>query len=111
MSSCPRRRRGRVVSRIGRMSIAGIIFAIGIGLIVFLTAAFLRSSPPTVDFSSGHQAGQPVNMTVETVGSIGYGDHPTWVSYLVEAPNGQWVHSTLWQLPANTTINVTLYQY
>lgn len=93
------------------MSIAGIIFAIGIGLIVFLTAAFLRSSPPTVDFSSGHQAGQPVNMTVETVGSIGYGDHPTWVSYLVEAPNGQWVHSTLWQLPANTTINVTLYQY
>jgi hypothetical protein len=33
------------------------------------------------------------------------------VSYLVKAPNGQWVQSTLWNLPAHTKIDVTIYQY
>jgi hypothetical protein len=73
--------------------------------------AFLRTSPPTVDFASGHQAGQPVDMTLQTVGAIGYGPHPDWVSYLTKSPDGQWVHSTLWDLPANTRINVTIDQY
>jgi hypothetical protein len=45
------------------------------------------------------------------VGSIGFGAHPTWVSYLTQAPDGQWVHTTLWDLPANTRINVTDYEY
>ncbi len=100
------------LSRSGRLAVAAVIVGIGIGLIVFLTAAFLRSSPPTVDFASNHQAGQPVSLTLETVGSIGYGAHPTWVSYLTLSPQtGQWVHTTLWDLPANTTINVTINQY
>jgi hypothetical protein len=88
-----------------------VIVAIGAGLIVFLAAAFLRSTPPTVDFVSEHQAGQPVNLTVQTVGSIGFGAHPTWVSYLTLAPDGKWVHTTLWDLPAHTRINVTVDQY
>jgi hypothetical protein len=88
-----------------------VVFAIGAGLAVFTAAAFLRSSPATVDFTAGHTAGQPVDMTLQTVGSIGFGAHPTWVSYLTKAPDGSWVHTTLWDLPANTRINVTIDQY
>jgi hypothetical protein len=99
------------LSRSGRLAVAAVIVGIGVGLVVFLTAAFLRSTPPTVDFTANHQAGQPVDMTIQTVGSIGFGAHPTWVSYLTKSPAGQWVHTTLWDLPAHTRINVTIDQY
>jgi hypothetical protein len=86
-------------------------FCVAVGLVVFSAMAYLRSNPPNVDFTSGHKAGQPVDLTLQTVGSIGFGPHPTWVSYLTHAPDGKWVHSTLWQLPAHTRVNVTIYQY
>ncbi len=99
------------VTRGARASIAGMLFAIAVGLVVFVVMAFLRSEPPTVDLASGHQAGQPVDLTVQTVGSIGYGVHPKWVSYLVKNQQGTWIHSTLWNLPADTTVHVTILQY
>jgi len=79
-----------------------------IGLCIFAVAGYLRSDPPTVDFT---QSSGPVNLTVQTVGTIGFGPHPTWVSYLVKDPEGVWVHSTLWRLPANRQINVTVYEF
>jgi hypothetical protein len=34
------------------------------------------------------------------------------VSYLVKDPHtGKWEHTTTWELPANTTIDMTVYQY
>ncbi len=99
------------VARGARLAIVGALFAVAAGLAVFTAMAFVRSSPPTVDFTAGHQPGTPVNLTVQTVGSIGFGPHPTWVSYLTETPSGQWVHTTLWDLPAHTRINMTVYQY
>jgi hypothetical protein len=80
-------------------------------IVVFTAMAYLRSSPPTVDFASGHQPGAPVELTLQTVGTIGFGTHPTWVSYLTEAPDGKWVHTTLWDLPAHTRVDVTILQY
>jgi hypothetical protein len=78
------------------------------GLCAFAVAAYLRSSPPTVDFT---KSSGPVDLTLQTVAAIGYGTHPTWVSYLVQDPSGKWIHSTLWQLPADRQINVTIYEY
>ena len=99
------------MSRAGKLGIVFSLFALAVGLVVFTAMSFLRTEPPTVDLAAGHQPGQPVHLTVETVGSVGYGVHPQWVSYLVKAPNGQWVQSTLWNLPAHTKIDVTIYQY
>ncbi|MGA8297439.1 MAG: hypothetical protein WB770_10385 [Acidimicrobiales bacterium] len=87
------------------------LFAVAIGLIVFTAMAFVRSNPETVDFAEGLAPSQPVNLTIQTVGTIGFGVHPSWVSYLVQTPSGKWVHTTLWKLPAHTRINVTIYQY
>jgi hypothetical protein len=87
------------------------MLAVVVGLVVFAAMAFVGSTPPTVDYTQGHQPGQPVNVTLQTVGAIGYGIHPDWVSYLAESPSGQWVHTTLLKLPAHTRINVTILQY
>jgi hypothetical protein len=99
------------VGRGGRFVILGVLLAVAAGLVVFTSMAFIRSSPPSVDFTAGHQPGAPVELTVQTVGSIGFGPHPTWVSYLTETPGGQWVHTTLWDLPARTRVDVTVLQY
>ncbi|MDA8300414.1 MAG: hypothetical protein M0005_02445 [Actinomycetota bacterium] len=95
----------------GRLALAVFIFALAFGLGVWGVAAYLRIQPPNVNFTSGHRRGQPVDLTVQTVGSYGHGVHADWVSYLVKGPNGHWVHSTQWELPAHTRINVTVYQY
>ena len=38
--------------------------------------------------------------------------HSTWVSYYaVDAQSGNWRHDTTFQVPANTLVHVTIYQY
>lgn len=99
------------MSRAGKLGIFFAMVALGAGMIVFTTMAFLRTSPPTVDFTGNHKPGEPVHLTIQTVGSIGFGDHPQWVSYLVKAPDGHWVHSTIWKVPAHTRLDVTILQF
>ena len=92
-----------------------IATAVGVFVIAALGVMFavlaLAKEPPTVDYAAGHQAGQPVDVTLQTVGAYGLAPHPTWVSYMTKTPQGQWVHTTLWQIPAHTRINVTIYNY
>lgn len=99
------------MSRAARLAIFLSLLGVALGLIILVVADFLRSSPGRIDFATGHQSGQPVQLHVQTVGAIGYGVHPTWVSYLVQDAHGKWVHTTLWQLPAHTEIDVTIDQY
>jgi hypothetical protein len=98
------------VSKPWRLTTAiGLFFAAVVG--IFFAVLWLTSEPPTVNYAAGHQSGQPVNVTLQTVGAYGKGTQPTWVSYLTKSPQGQWVHTTLWQVPAHTRINVTIYNY
>jgi hypothetical protein len=53
------------------------------------------------------------NLTLETVAAVGKKlspDHPDWVSYLVRR-NGRWVRSTIFKVPANSEVHVTIYQF
>jgi hypothetical protein len=100
-----------LVNKSARIAVALGVLVVAVGLIVYGVAAYLRSNPPNINYVAGHQPGQPVSLTVQTVGAYGHAPHPTWVSYLAQAPDGKWVHSTLWQLPAHTRINVTLDEY
>lgn len=80
---------------------------------VWGAAAYVRHAPPTLTFTAGHPGGV-VNMTIQTVGQMGHGrghSEPLWVSYLTRASNGTWVHTTQWNLPAHTRVNVTDYEY
>jgi hypothetical protein len=53
------------------------------------------------------------SLTLETVAAVGKKlspQHPDWVSYLVHS-NGRWVRSTVYTVPANTVVHVTIYQF
>src|ERR1700684_1774491 len=98
----------------GRLATVLGLFLVAVGLIVWAVAAFITPGVPggVMNFTNTQAKGQPVHLTVQTVGSIGFGAHPSWVSYLVKDPKtGKWVHDTSWQLPANTVIDMTVYQY
>ncbi len=95
-----------------RLVLLALGFILAVSLIVVWAAGFLRTSPPmvtarTVSTSSGKQA----YITMQTVGAIGYGARPTWVSYLMQDQSGKWVHTTKFQVPANATIHVTVDEY
>ncbi|MHB8380223.1 MAG: hypothetical protein ACYDB2_09975 [Acidimicrobiales bacterium] len=102
------------MSKGGRLATVLGLFLVSIGLVVWGVSTLITPGVPggVVNFTNTQAAGQPVNMTVQTVGSIGFGSHPTWVSYLVKDPaTGKWVHDTSWKLPANTVIHMTVDQF
>jgi len=97
------------VSKGARLGLAIGVLVIGAALIaVFFWKA--TDQPATLDFTAGG-SGQPVNVTLQTVGSLGSGNDPTWVSYLIRSPQGQWEHTTVFQVPAHTQVNMTIINY
>jgi hypothetical protein len=61
-----------------------------------------------------NENGHPVvNMEIMTVAAIGpnLSPNPDWVSYLIKDTSGQWRRETVWKLPANATVHVTIYNF
>ena len=102
------------MSKGGRLATVFGLFLVVVGLVVWAVASLLTPGVPggVVDYTNTQAAGQPVQLTVQTVGSIGFGAHPSWVSYLTKDPKtGKWEHETTWKLPAHTLVDMTVYQY
>jgi hypothetical protein len=85
---------------------AGIAF--GVALIVYYIVSYLVVTPPVI---AGTGAQPTTHLTLQTVASLGFKPHPDWVSYLVRNQNGKWVHSTILRVPANSTVDLTIYQF
>ncbi len=88
------------------------VAALGV-LIGFYVASWATSFPAPVAATIAPPAVGGANLTLETVAAVGKKfspAHPDWVSYLVRQ-NGQWVHSTVYTVPANTVVHVTLYEF
>jgi len=96
------------LSKTGRLTLTLVLFLLVVAGLV-IAVVNLLGEPATVTFSAD-QSGQ-VDITLQTVGAYGSAPHPTWVSYLTMDPQGQWQHTTIWQVPAHTRINVSIYQY
>ena len=82
-------------------------------LIGLYVADWATSQPPTIAATIAPPSSGGKQLTLETVAAIGpkYSPtHPDWVSYLVRK-NGKWVHSTIYTVPANSIVHVTIYQY
>ncbi len=90
-----------------------VAFLAVVGGAIFVVAYYLLGGPPTVNFTA--DASGQVNMTMQSdASSSPQADpaHPTWVSYYIKSPTtGAWVHTTLFQVPAHTRINVTILGY
>jgi len=97
------------------------LLGIGVGVVVvgvligFYVASWATSFPKTVAAASTRTVAgvSGTQLTLQTVAAIGpkYSpSHPDWVSYLV-LDHGRWVHSTIFKVPANSLVHVTVYQY
>lgn len=95
---------GRIVT----LLVAFLAVAAGVA---FLVVHYLLSSPATVDFTAGvaPNTGASVNVVMQEAGVNTVSSHPDWVSYFIKSPQtGQWVHTTLFKVPAGTRVNMTV---
>ena len=87
---------------------AGLLIGFYIAHLTTLAGSPAYSVPVTMQ--NGHPV---VNLEIETVAAVGptLSQNPEWVSYLIKDTSGQWRRETVWDLPANATVNVTIYNF
>ncbi len=86
-----------------------VAVAVVAGLIAFYVVNLL-SEPPTIE--AVQTANQSAHLTLKTEPAVGpQGGNPPWVSYLVRNPQGKWIHSTIFKVPGNSLVHVTVYQF
>jgi hypothetical protein len=93
-------------------AVAGAVLVVAVLTGVYVT--FLTNGPTPYTVPASSAAGKPpsVNLTLQTVAAVGpkLSPNENWVSYLVRE-NGVWRRSTVWKLPANALVHVTVYNF
>jgi hypothetical protein len=75
---------------------------------VFVVIHYLLGGPPTEDYTSVTSAHQ-VSVTMQTDPQTTVTGKPDWVTYFIKNPQtGAWDHTTLFKVPADTRVNVTI---
>ena len=92
--------------------VAGVALA-GVLIGFYISGYLVGNSVPFRPQASTADGKRTVNLTIQTVAAVGpsLAPHPDWVSYLVRDNSGRWVRSTVWTLPANATVHVTIYNF
>ena len=97
-----------VTARAASLLVAVLVVA---GLVVLVAVYFVggASSLPTVHYAA---SGGQVSVVLQEDPQNDSASKPDWVSYYVQDPsNSQWVHTTLFTVPAGTKVNMTIYGY
>ncbi|HVW90642.1 MAG TPA: hypothetical protein VHC01_14355 [Gaiellaceae bacterium] len=99
---------GRKLMGVGLgVAIAGVL----IGLYI---ANYLVGNTPAFRATPVSASQREVSLTIQTVAAVGpqlAPNHPDWVSYLVRRQNGTWERSTVYTVPANALVHVTIYNF
>jgi hypothetical protein len=75
----------------------------------FIVVHYILASPPTVTFNA---SGGVTNVMLQEDPQNDSASKPDWVSYFVQDPGTKkWVHTTLFSVPAGTTVHVTILGY
>ena len=75
----------------------------------FIVVHYIVASPPTVTYNA---SGGVTNVVLQEDPQNNSSSKPDWVSYFVQDPNTkQWVHTTLFSVPAGTTVHMTVLGY
>ena len=87
-------------------------FLLVVGLVVFVAFYYVGSATtqlPTIHYAA---SGGQVSVTLQEDPQNDSNTRPDWVTYYTQDPNSkQWVHTTLFSIPANTRVNMTIYGY
>jgi hypothetical protein len=91
-----------------------VVVAAGVLVVAVLIGVYiarLTSGPTPYDVPAAANA-PSVDLTLQTVAAVGptLSPNENWVSYLIRE-NGVWKRTTVWTLPANTLVHVTVYNF
>jgi hypothetical protein len=88
-----------------------VAFAAVVAGAVFIAVHYLGSSLAVVNYAPTASGGT-VNVVLQEDPQNTVSSRPDWVSYFVQDPKTKaWVHTTLFQVPANTRVNMTILGY
>ena len=93
--------------------VAAALVAAGVMIGFYVSDLTTLAGSPSYSIPvSGSSAHPVVNLQIETVAAVGpkLSRNPDWVSYLIK-DHGQWQRKTVWDLPANATVHVTIYNF
>jgi len=100
------------VSVATRAAVLIVAFLCVVGVGVFAAVYYIGSATtqlPTVHYTA---SGGQVNVVLQEDAQNDSSSRPDWVTYYTQDPaTKQWVHTTLFSVPANTKVNVTIYGY
>jgi hypothetical protein len=91
-----------------------VAFLAVVGGAAFIVIHYLLGGPPVEDFAAGVTPGSggQVNVVMQEDPQNTVTSKPDWVSYFIKSPKtGDWVHTTLFEVPAATRVNVTILGY
>jgi hypothetical protein len=97
------------------IGVVAVVAAAGVLIGLYVSKLSTDAGSPVYTLPVKTSGGHPVvNLTLETVAAVGpklSPGHPDFVSYLVRDTKGTWRRSTVWRLPANATVHVTIYNF
>jgi hypothetical protein len=94
-------------ARVGTLVVAFLAVVAGGS---FLVIHYLLGGPPVEDFMTASDGQVHVVMQEDPQNTVS--STPDWVSYFIKSPTtGKWVHTTLFQVPAGTTVDMTILGY
>jgi hypothetical protein len=102
------------MSAMGRklLGVTAAVIVLGV-LIGLYIGSWATTVTPTVAATVASAPAPSASLTLQTDAAVGPQEspsHPDWVGYLV-LDHGKWVRSTIYQVPANTTVHVRIYQF
>lgn len=80
----------------------------------FIVVHYFLGGPPVQDFAAGVTAdtGASVSVVLQEAPENTVSTHPDWPSYFIMSPQThQWVHTTVFTVPAGSRVNITIYGY
>ena len=88
--------------------LVGVVM-VAVALYLYIDLKFTRQPAPA---SATETAAGPAKLTLGTTPAVGsLGGEPPWVSYLKRNDDGSWDHTTIYELPANSQVDLTIYQF
>lgn len=89
--------------------LAAVAVVVGLGIFVAVYYIGSAGSLTTVHYAA---SGGQVNVVLQEDPGNDSATKPNWVTYYTQDPTSkQWVHTTLFSVPANTKVNVTIYGF
>jgi hypothetical protein len=95
-----------------RAAALAVAFLVVVGLGVFTALYYIGSASTQLTTVHYSASGGQVSVVLQEDPQNNTATRPDWVSYYTQDPSSkQWVHTTLFSVPAHTRVNMTIYGY